>query len=69
MLSPATLERVSAAYRRGYYDGYGEADGKPADGANVKPEYIKPFASYDYEEGLKAGRNDRHWADKRRESN
>lgn len=65
MLSSQTLERVSAAYRRGYYDGYYEGKRDPQ-GANVKPKYIKPFASFDYEEGLKAGRNDRRWADERR---
>ena len=59
MLSPATLERVSCAYRRGYYDGYYGTN----KGANVKPEYIKPFAEHDYIKGHQAGKNDRYWAD------
>lgn len=54
MMSPMTLERVSVAYRRGYYDGYNGTN----QGAAVKPEYIKPFADYDYQEGLRAGAND-----------
>lgn len=54
MLSDQTLERVSVAYRRGYRDGYSGTN----QGANVKPEYIKPFADFDYEQGLKAGAND-----------
>ena len=54
MLSAATLERVSVAYRRGYQDGYSGTN----QGANVRPEYIKPFAEFDYAEGLKAGAND-----------
>lgn len=58
MLSPSTLERVSVAYRRGYYDGYYGTN----QGAAVKPEYIKPFADYDYEQGFKAGANDAKWA-------
>jgi hypothetical protein len=60
MLSNATLERVSTAYRRGYKDGYLGTN----NGANVRPEYIKPFAEFDYKKGLEAGRNDRYWADK-----
>lgn len=59
MLSNATLERVSVAYRRGYRDGY---DGTNQ-GANVTAEYIKPFASFDYKEGLESGANDRKWDD------
>jgi hypothetical protein len=59
MLSAATLERVSVAYRRGYNDGHGGRERFCA----VKPEYIKPFAEHDYEAGYKAGANDRRWAD------
>ena len=57
MLSPTTLERVSVAYRRGYYDGYYGTN----QGAAVKPEYIKPFADFDYQQGLEAGANDAKW--------
>ena len=57
MLSPSTLERVSVAYRRGYYDGY---YARPRF-CEVKPEYIKPFADYDYEQGYHAGENDAKW--------
>ena len=57
MLSTATLERVSTAYRKGYYDGY---EGREPF-CEVKPGYIKPFANYDYEQGLKAGANDAKW--------
>ena len=61
MLSPQTLERVSVAYRRGYQDGYNGTN----HGANVKPEYILPFASYDYAEGVRAGANDKRGFDLR----
>lgn len=57
MLSNQTLERVSVGYRRGYRDGY--AGNEPF--CEVKPEYIKPFADFDYTEGLKAGANDAKW--------
>lgn len=57
MMSDRTLERVSVAYRRGYRDGYSAADPFLA----VKPEYIKPFAEYDYEQGYHAGANDARW--------
>jgi hypothetical protein len=57
MMSASTLERVSVAYRRGYYDGYYGTN----QGAAVKPEYIKPFAEYDYEQGVHAGANDAKW--------
>lgn len=57
MLSDSTLERVSCAYRRGYRDG---AAGRERF-CQVKPEYIKPFADFDYEEGYKAGANDAKW--------
>ena len=57
MLSAQTLERVSVAYRRGYYDGY-EARQLFC---QVRPEYIKPFADFDYDEGYKAGANDAKW--------
>ena len=61
MLSAKTLERVSVAYRRGYYDGYFGTK----NGAEVRSEYIKPFAAYDYDAGVKAGKNDKYWEDKR----
>lgn len=57
MLSNATLERVSVAYRRGYRDG---SEGK-APFCGVKPEYIKPFAQGDYGNGWRAGVNDALW--------
>lgn len=59
MVSDAMLSRVSEAYRRGYRDGY---DSNSNLGCNVRPEYIKPFATFDYSEGLKAGWNDAFWA-------
>jgi hypothetical protein len=59
MLRNAALERVSVAYRRGYRDGYNGTN----QGANVRPEYIKPVAEFDYAEGLMAGANDRKWDD------
>lgn len=48
---------VSVSYRRGYKDGY---YGRPKF-HEVKPEYIKPFADYDYEQGYQAGANDARW--------
>lgn len=57
MMSAATLERVSVAYRRGYQDGYVAKTPFLA----VRPEYIKPFADHDYREGYKAGANDAKW--------
>jgi hypothetical protein len=62
MLSPATLERVSVSYRRGYYDGY---DGKVADNPQRDP-LDRPFSNFDYEQGYKAGANDKHWMLERR---
>jgi hypothetical protein len=61
MLSPQTLGRVSASYRRGYYDGY---DGKRAsdEKASAHP-FDRPFSSGDYASGHKAGANDRKWND------
>jgi hypothetical protein len=67
MLSNQTLERVSVAYRRGYRDG----NAGRAPFCEVKPEYIKPFADFDYDEGYKAGANDAKWErfdDERRRS-
>jgi|HubBroStandDraft_4_1064222.scaffolds.fasta_scaffold48496_6 hypothetical protein len=58
MLSSATLERVSVAYRRGYLDGYNETN----EGATVRPECFLPFAEGDYAKGFEAGANDRRWA-------
>ena len=63
MLSPTTLERVSVAYRKGYYDGYYGRE--PF--CQVKPEYIKPFADFDYSEGYDAGKNDAKWTKARGE--
>jgi hypothetical protein len=57
MLSPKTLERVSCSYRRGYYDGY---DGKAIDSPQRDP-LDRPFANFDYEQGYKAGANDKRW--------
>lgn len=63
MLSPATLERVSHSYRRGYYDGYfareAQNDPVPATDEGVP---LKPFSDFDYNEGHKAGANDAHWS-------
>jgi hypothetical protein len=59
MLSAATLERVSIAYRRGYMDGFNERQNV---GSGVSDKYIKPFAEGDYAEGFKAGANDCKWA-------
>lgn len=63
MLSPATLNRVSHSYRRGYYDGY---EGRES-ANNPVPDYqgvpLKPFSDHDYSEGFKAGANDRKWSD------
>lgn len=59
MLSPSTLERVSVSYRRGYYDGY---DGKTVNAPQDFNSFAgKPFASFDYSEGYKAGANDKKW--------
>ena len=58
MLSAATLERVSIAYKRGYMDGY---NGRPNIGAGVDDQYLKPFAEGDYADGFGAGKNDRKW--------
>lgn len=63
MLSPATLNRVSHSYRRGYYDGYEGRENRndPVPTAdNGIP--LKPFSDFDYREGYKAGANDKRWA-------
>lgn len=60
MLSAATLNRVSASYRRGYEDGYA---GREPVGEKTDSPLDRPFADYDYAEGHKAGANDRKWAD------
>ena len=57
MLSPQTLERVSVAYRRGYYDGYHGKTGYF--GTNVKPVYTFPFSEGDYKQGIEAGETDK----------
>jgi hypothetical protein len=62
MLSPAMLERVSASYRRGYYDGYEGRECKdslPSTGLGDRP-----FADYDYNQGHHAGANDARWEKK-----
>ena len=51
MLTAKTLERVSVAYRRGYYDGYYN---RPQS-LEIRPGYIKPFADSDYAAGYAAG--------------
>lgn len=57
MLSPATLNRVSASYARGYRDGYA---GMPnMDTLKSDHPFDRPFANFDYQEGYKAGANDR----------
>ena len=58
MLSPSTLNRVSASYRKGYYDGY---QNKPNQ-YQSNPQLMKPFGKFDYQEGYKAGANDKKWA-------
>lgn len=56
MLSSATLNRVSSAYRRGYYAGHA-----------LEPAVVEgsrgTFAHHDYTTGYKAGLNDRYWSD------
>lgn len=59
-MSDKQLERVSVAYRKGYRDGYNSVPKFCA----VKPEFIKPFADYDYEQGYHAGSNDAYWANR-----
>ena len=57
MLSPATLNRVSNSYRRGYSDGYfGRESANPCD-----PHITKPFGNFDYQQGYRAGANDAKW--------
>ncbi len=62
MLSPATLERVSHSYRRGYYDGHAR---KPQQNDPVQKTAqgipMKPFSDVDYFEGYRAGLNDYYW--------
>lgn len=68
MLSPSTLERVSVSYRKGYYDGYDKKPmhkGEPSLNIEGDGVQIRPFANFDYEEGYKAGANDRKWNDKK----
>jgi hypothetical protein len=69
MLSPATLERVSHSYRRGYYDGYFGREAKndpvPRTDSGIP---MKPFSDFDYSEGHKAGANDAKWSAKRCEA-
>lgn len=64
MLSVATLNRVSSSYRRGYYDGF---EGKLHQNLPVEKTAqgipMRPFSDFDYDEGHKAGKNDRYWAD------
>jgi collagenase-like PrtC family protease len=61
MLSAATLERVSASYRKGYHAGYA---GEPNAYSELKvPAMMLPFGEFDYTTGYEAGANDRRWAD------
>ena len=53
MLSPNSLERATASYRRDYYDGYG---GHPHAGAS--DSLWRPFDGGDYMRGYDAGAND-----------
>lgn len=65
MLSAQTLNRVSHSYRRGYYDGYEQREAKneavPTTDMGIP---LKPFSDFDYDEGFKAGENDRRWTDR-----
>lgn len=63
MLSPATLNRVSHSYRRGYYDGYEGRENQNLPVPDFQGVPLKPFSDFDYSEGYKAGANDRKWAD------
>jgi hypothetical protein len=64
MLSAQTLNRVSHSYRRGYYAGY---EGQPAQNDAVPTTDngvpLKPFSDFDYDEGYRAGANDKRWTD------
>jgi hypothetical protein len=66
MLSPATLNRVSSSYRRGYCDGYELREGRnlpvPTTDNGIP---LKPFSDTDYTSGRAAGLNDRYWSDYR----
>jgi hypothetical protein len=64
MLSPATLNRVSASYARGYRDGY--ASKLPPTLWEPVDPFDRPFANFDYVEGYKAGANDARCAAKDR---
>lgn len=65
VLSAQTLNRVSSSYRRGYYDGYFGREPKndpvPTTDQGIP---LKPFSDFDYDSGVKAGANDRLWADR-----
>ena len=62
MLSPATLNRVSNSYRRGYYAGYAQEIRQNETVTRTDSGIpMKPFSDYDYEEGYKAGLNDFYW--------
>jgi hypothetical protein len=56
MLSAQALERASHYFRRGYNDGGTLGPRKP-------PPVEGTFAHTDYNEGYKAGLNDRYWGD------
>jgi hypothetical protein len=59
MLTPQALQKVSSAFRKGYYAGYaGEEDSNST--------IVTPFSEFDYREGYKAGANDAHWARQQR---
>lgn len=63
MLSPNVLEKCTHSFRRGYKAGY--FGGSQVDDLGPSDPMDRPFANYDYEEGFKAGKNDRLWAEKR----
>lgn len=54
MLTPNQLERAPQAYRKGYHDGYANAECNP-------PRIPGVWGDFDYIEGYKAGINDKKW--------
>lgn len=59
MLSYATLDKCTHAYRRGYRAGYEGAemvDSNPSHGLGDRP-----FADHDFIDGYNAGQNDAYW--------
>lgn len=64
MLNPATLNRVSNSYRRGYLAGHAQEPCQNEPVVRTESNIpMKPFSDHDYEEGYKAGLNDRYWSD------